>query len=185
MSESLEALGMIETRGFTAMVEAADAMVKAAAVELFASKSICPGKYMTLVHGEVSSVEAAIAAGKAAAPGAIVDEFIIPNVQPQVFPALTGTAAFAALDAVGVLESYSALTGILAGDAAAKAAAVDLVEIRLANGIGGKAVLILTGSVADVEAAIRAGEAAIAHTGLFVAAVVIPAPHGDVQKFLV
>lgn len=179
------AIGALEFNSIARGILAADAMAKAAAVELFASKSICPGKYLTLVHGEVSSVEAAIAAGKAAAPGAVVDEFIIPNVHPQVFPALAGTAAIAALAAVGVLESYSALTGILAGDAAAKAAAVELVEIRIANGIGGKAVLTLTGSVADVEAAIRAGEAAIAHTGLFMAAVVIPAPHGDVQKFLV
>jgi len=92
-------------------------------------------------------------------------------------------------DTNAVLQQLEAIVresfGEATGDAAAKAAAVDLIEIRLANGIGGKAVLTLTGSVADVEAAIQAGEAAIAHTGLFVAAVIIPAPHGDVQKFLV
>jgi microcompartment protein CcmL/EutN len=179
------AIGALEFNSIARGIEAADAMVKAARVELFASKTICPGKYLSLLHGEVSSVAAAIEAGKAIAQVALVDEFVIPNVHPQVFPALTGTATLHEMLAIGVLESYSALTGILAGDAAAKAAAVDLIEIRLANGIGGKAVLTLTGNVADVEAAIRAGEAAIAHTGLFVAAVVIPGPHPDIKKFLI
>ena len=179
------AIGALEFNSIARGIESADAMAKAARVEIFASKTICPGKYLTLLHGDVSNVNAAVEAGRAIARGAVVDHFVIPNVHGQVFPALTGTSPVTEIAAVGVLESYSALTGILAGDAAAKAASVELIEIRLANGIGGKAVLTLTGNVADVEVAIRAGEAAIAHTGLFVAAVVIPGPHADIRKFLI
>lgn len=178
-------IGALEFNCIARGIQAADAMAKAAKVELFISKTICPGKYVTLVNGDVAAVNAAVAAGRDSAAGAVVDEFVIPNVHPDIFPALTGTADIQNFQALGVLESYSGLTGILAGDAAAKSATVELIEIRLANGIGGKAVLTLTGNVADVEAAIKAGEAAIAHTGLFVAAVVIPAPHGDLKKFLI
>ncbi len=178
------AIGALEFNSIAHGIEAADAMAKAARVDIFTSRTICPGKYLTLLHGDVSAVNAAIDAGRAISQGFVVDEFIIPNVHPQIFPALTGTADVQDIQAVGVLESYSALTGILAGDAAAKAASVTLIEIRVANGIGGKAVLILTGSVADVEAAIRAGEAAIAHTGLLVSSVIIPAPHPELVRFL-
>ncbi|MBN2431978.1 MAG: BMC domain-containing protein [Acidobacteria bacterium] len=178
------AIGALEFNSIARGIEAADAMAKAAEVEIFTSRSICPGKYLTLVHGNVSSVSAAIQAGREVARGFVVDEFVIPNVHPEIFPALTGTADVAEIRAVGVLETYSALTGILAGDAAAKAAPVALIEVRVANGIGGKAVLILTGDVASVEAAIRAGIDAIAHTGLYVTSVVIPAPHAELTRFL-
>ena len=178
------AIGALEFNSIAKGIESADAMVKAANVEIFSSRSICPGKYLTLLSGEVSAVNAAIAAGKETARGFVVDEFVIPNVHADIFPAVTGTAEVEKIAAVGVLETYSALTGILAGDAAAKAAVVSLMEIRIANGIGGKAVLVLTGDVAAVEASIKAGIEAIAHTGLYVSSVVIPAPHSHLKKFL-
>lgn len=179
------AIGALEFTSIARGIAAADAMAKAAAIELIACKSICPGKSLVLAAGSVSAVEAAVAAGKAIAGPVLVDEFIIPNVHPDVFPALTATAEIQFFDALGVLESYSALTGIIAGDAAVKAANVQLIEIRLANGIGGKAVLSLTGTVADVEAAIQAAETAIAPTGLWVASTVIPSPHSQLKNFLV
>ncbi len=179
-----ESVGAIEFNSIARGIRAADAMAKAAAVTVFTAKTICPGKFAALVHGDVSAVNASVDAGKADGEGAVVDWFVIPSVHAQVIPALMGTAEVDPLQAVGIVESYSALTGVLAGDAAAKAATVDLVEIRFANGIGGKSVLILSGSVADVEAAVRAGEDAIAHTGLFVASVVIPAPHADLKLLL-
>jgi microcompartment protein CcmL/EutN len=58
-----EALGMIETRGFTAMVEAADAMVKAAKVELVSYEKIGGGYVTAVVRGDVAAVKAAIEAG--------------------------------------------------------------------------------------------------------------------------
>lgn len=62
-----EALGMIETRGFAAMVEASDAMVKAAKVEIVHYEKIGGGYVTTLVRGDVAAVRAACDAGQAAA----------------------------------------------------------------------------------------------------------------------
>ena len=62
-----DALGMIETRGFAAMVEAADAMVKAAKVELIGHESIGGGYVTVIVRGDVAAVKAAVDAGAQAA----------------------------------------------------------------------------------------------------------------------
>ena len=63
-----DALGMIETRGFAAMVEAADAMVKAARVDLVGYEKIGGGYNTAIVRGDVAAVRAALDAGNAAAP---------------------------------------------------------------------------------------------------------------------
>ena len=74
-----EALGMIETRGFAAMVEAADAMVKAAKVELVSYEKIGGGYFTALVRGDVAAVKAACDAGQTAAArvGEIVSVHVI------------------------------------------------------------------------------------------------------------
>lgn len=78
---SQEALGMIETRGFTAMVEASDAMVKAAKVELVSYEKIGGGYVTAVVRGDVAAVRAAVDAGTRAAErvGEIVSTHVIPR----------------------------------------------------------------------------------------------------------
>jgi microcompartment protein CcmL/EutN len=91
MSENnTEALGMIETRGFTAMVEASDAMVKAAKVELVGYEKIGGGFVTAIVRGDVASVRAAVEAGVRAAEkvGEIVSSHIIPRPHSNVDSAL-------------------------------------------------------------------------------------------------
>ncbi len=74
-----EALGMIETRGFAAMVQASDAMVKAAKVELVGYEKIGGGYVTALVRGDVAAVKAAIEAGVAGAEkvGEVVSTHVI------------------------------------------------------------------------------------------------------------
>lgn len=81
MSDSMEALGMIETRGFTAMVEAADAMVKAAKVTLVGYEKTGGGLNTAVVRGDVAAVKAATDAGAAAARK--VGELIAVHVIPR------------------------------------------------------------------------------------------------------
>jgi ethanolamine utilization protein EutM len=79
--KTIEALGMIETRGFTAMVEASDAMVKAAQVELIGYEQIGGGFVTTIVRGDVAAVRAAVEAGVSAAQkgGEIISTHVIPR----------------------------------------------------------------------------------------------------------
>ena len=83
---SREALGMIETRGLVAAIEAADAMVKAAEVELIGTEKIGSGLVSVMVRGDVSAVKAATEAGAAAASrlGEIVATHVIPRPHGDV-----------------------------------------------------------------------------------------------------
>ena len=81
-----EALGMIETRGLVAAIEAADAMVKAANVTLVGSEKIGSGLVSVMVRGDVGAVKAAVEAGGAAAArlGEVIATHVIPRPHTDV-----------------------------------------------------------------------------------------------------
>ncbi|MBO5355565.1 MAG: BMC domain-containing protein [Clostridia bacterium] len=82
----MEALGMIETRGLVAAIEAADAMVKAANVVLIGSEKIGSGLVSVMVRGDVGAVKAAVEAGGAAAAhlGEVIATHVIPRPHNDV-----------------------------------------------------------------------------------------------------
>ncbi len=83
---SQEALGLVETRGLTAAIEAADAMVKAAEVVLIGTEKIGSGLVSVMVRGDVGAVKAATEAGSAAASrlGELVAVHVIPRPHDDV-----------------------------------------------------------------------------------------------------
>ena len=180
-----KSIGLIELSSVASGFEAADTMLKAGNVRLLLSRSICSGKYMVLIGGETAAVESAVSAGAQAANGCLIDSFVIPNVHPDVFVALGRTEPVQPTGALGILESFNVATLIQAADAAAKAAAVQLLEVRLAMALGGKAFCTMTGDVASVQASVAAGRQVIAEAGVLVNAVVISRPHPDVYRELV
>ncbi len=109
---------------------------------------------------------------------ALIDQLLIPDLDPRVFPAITGGVNLREEDkqALGILEAFSVTSIIEGADAAVKAAEVVLFRIHVAMAIGGKGFLMLTGGVSDVEAAVEAGAQQIAQRGLLVSRVVIPQP---------
>ena len=178
-------IGLIELSSVAAGFEVADTMLKAGNVRLILSRSICSGKYMVLIGGETAAVQAAVAAGADASNGCIIDSFVIPNVHPDVFIALGRTTPAEPTGALGILESFNVATLIQGADAAAKAAAVQLLEIRLAMALGGKAFVTMTGDVSSVKAAVDAGRQVIGDAGVLVNAVVLSRPHPDVYREVV
>ena len=181
MNEGLNpnAIGAIETNSVAKGIEVADTMLKAAEVRLLIANPVCPGKYIIIVAGDVAAVRASVETGRTIAEDCLVDEFVIPNLHPQVIPAITGTTQLDDLGAIGMIETFAIASAIEVGDAAVKAAAVDLIELRLARALGGKSFVLLTGEVAAVRAAIEAGIATTKDTGLLLGSVVIPSPHPD------
>ena len=83
---SMEALGMVETRGLTAAIEAADSMVKAAQVTLIRTEKIGSGLVTVMVRGDVGAVKAAVEAGAANASrlGELVATHVIPRPHQDV-----------------------------------------------------------------------------------------------------
>jgi microcompartment protein CcmL/EutN len=178
-------IGLIELGSIAAGMLATDAMLKAADVELVLARTICSGKYMALVRGDVAAVEAAVNQGSRAGDFSVIDTFVIPNVHESIFPALSGIAKVETLEALGILESFSVAALIEGADAAAKAADVKLIEVRLAMALGGKAFATFTGSVASVTAAVEAGAQRIASKGLLVNKVVIPQPRQELLSEMI
>ena len=79
-------IGLIELSSIAAGFLVADAMLKAADVEILLSRTICSGKYMVLVGGDVAAVTASVEAGTTIGEGAVIDTFIIPNVHASIVP---------------------------------------------------------------------------------------------------
>lgn len=176
------AIGLLELQNITRGIQVADTMLKAANVELVLAQPFCPGKFIVMVSGDVGAVQSAVRAGKSLAPGCVVDEFVLPNIHSSVFPALSGCTDVRELRALGVIESYSVASVITAADAAVKAAPVELIEIRLARGMGGKAVVLMTGDVGAVTAAVRTGSDLIREGGFLVDHLIIAAPHKTLRQ---
>lgn len=180
----MDSIGLIELSSIAAGYLVSDAMVKAASVKILEALPICPGKFIVLVGGEVADVNNAVEVGEEIAEDALVDSFVIPRVHPQVFAALNAVSQFDRIGALGVVETFTIAAGIVAADEAVKTAAVDLVEIRLSRGQGGKAFFTLTGDVAAVKAAVEAGIEKIIDSGMLLKHVVIPSPHQELLEFL-
>jgi microcompartment protein CcmL/EutN len=153
---STTALGLIEFKTAPIGIYAADEMVKAAEVQLMLATQVCPGKYIAIVSGETADVSTAIRHGVEAGGPFLIDSYVIPNIAPAVFPALTGTVEPPPIESLGVIETIAAVAAVKAGDIVAKAAKVSLLEIRLARGLGGKGQVFFAGELGDVQAAERA-----------------------------
>jgi len=176
MNEKCAAVGMLEFTSIASGMEAADRMVKAAEVEPLFFKTICPGKFLAAVAGDVAAVSASVEAGKGLAPHAVADWFLIPNIHREVLAALAGTGPPVKREALGIIETFSAASIIMAADAAVKAAEVRVMDLRIALGLGGKGYALFCGDVAAVQAAVDAGAQRVSESGLLVGKVVIPRP---------
>lgn len=154
------AVALIETTSIAKGIEASDAMVKMASVTLARTSVIARGKYIIMITGPLGEVESALRAGREIVGKTVVDEVLIRNIHAQVLAALDKRHPVERLDAVGIIETKDAIATVLAADAAAKAAAVHVIEVKTVIG-GGKGYVSLTGEVGAVRAAIAAGISAI------------------------
>ena len=173
-----KSIGVVELSSIGIGYRIEDEMLKAASVELLIARTICSGKYLIVVGGSVSDVEAAVQAATTSAGEAIIDHLVIPNVHESVFPALGQSVVLDAdhSGALGVVETFSGTSVIAASDAAAKSARVTLFRIHVAMALGGKGLCLMTGSVADVRAAVQVAAEEVRSRGLLVSEIVIPRP---------
>ena len=181
----MDCIGFLEFSSIARGIEAADAVCKAAEVELIYARASCPGKYFVLFCGEVAAVLASLEAGAALAEDFLVDRCLIPRLHPQVVRAINAAAEPQDCGSLGVMEFYSVTAAIYAADAAVKAADVALIELRLATGIGGKSFAVLIGEVAAVNEAVSCGVATQEAQGMVLAHVVIANPRSEIFESLI
>ncbi|MAE45579.1 MAG: propanediol utilization protein [Planctomycetes bacterium] len=180
------AIGLLELGSVARGIETVDSILWEADIELLFASSVQPGKYAMLFSGSVDDLQAALRRGAELAGNDLIDRLLIPQIHPQVENGLRrrdgqieGT-----LDALGVIETTSIAAAILAADAALKQSAVDLLELRIANGLGGRSYLSVTGEVSDVRSAVLSGSKSAETSGMLLRQVVISRPHPDLSRHL-
>lgn len=177
-------IGLVELNSIATGILTLDAMMKRAAVQLIDAFPVCPGKFIILINGEVGAVRDSVKAGCAVGREQVIGDIVIPQIHPEVIIAIGGTTEITQLAAVNVFETFSIAACVLAADAAIKAAAVKLIEVRLAKGLGGKSFFSMTGSLSDIRSAEKAAREQITDDGMLFSSVIIPSPHPDVARAL-
>ena len=180
----VHAVGVIELKSIAKGVDATDAALKSAGVKLICAHPACPGKYEIILTGSISDVTAALEHVKSRFDQYIVDSSIMGRIDEQVIKALFGTQTGVKQGSLGLIETYSAASAIKAGDIAVKTARVELYDMRVSRGMGGKGVIMLTGEVGDVTAAVEAGSAYATQSGQLSSNAIIAAPHADLWEQL-
>jgi microcompartment protein CcmL/EutN len=174
-----KAIGIIELKNIPKGVEAADAALKSAGVEMVSSHPSCPGKYEIILTGTISNVTAAVTHVAARFEGHVIDSSVIGRIEEQVISALFGTHAAERKGSLGLLETYSAASAIKAADIAVKTARVEIYDLRVSRGMGGKGIVMLTGDIGDVTAAVEAGADYAQKEAMLSSYSIIAAPHED------
>lgn len=171
-----KAIGMVEYRTVSMGITAVDAMVKTASIDIIEAQTVCPGKYIAIICGELSAIMAALAAAEERYGEQLIGSFILGNPHESIFPAIYGTTNIINRQALGIIETYDAVSIIVAADVAAKTAVVDLIEIRIAKGMCGKSFMLITGEVAAVEQSVAKAKKAAAERGMYLDSSVIANP---------
>jgi microcompartment protein CcmL/EutN len=174
------ALALLEFDSIALGIQAGDAMVKRAPVESIQAGTVQPGHYLVMVTGEVAPVEEAVNAGQEIGRSALRDTIFLPNVHPGVVLGINGGRLLEVSDALGVVETLTVAAAIHAADAGLKGAEVTLWQLRLAEGLGGKGIVLFAGLVADVEAAVEIAVARVQE--MLVRQVIIPQLHEEMKE---
>lgn len=177
-----KSVGVIELKSIPKGVEATDAALKSAGVEMVAAHPACPGKYEIILTGSISNVQAAVDHVRSKFENYVIDSSVMGRIDEQVITALFGTQTTAKKGSLGLVETFSAATAIKAADVAVKTAKVEIFDLRVSRGMGGKGVFMLTGEVGDVTAAVEAGANYAKTSGMLSSYSVIAAPHEELWE---
>lgn len=177
-----DAIALLEFASIAVGIEAGDAMVKRADLEVIKTGTVQPGRYLVLIGGNVADLEEAFDAALLVGIDNVVDRMFLPDPHPQLVAALAGMKEAGEGEALGVIETSSVAATIDAADAGLKGAAVTLREIFLADGLGGKGYLLFRGPLMEVEAAVEIG--ALRVEGRLVASRVIAQLHDEMEENL-
>ncbi len=154
---------MIDLRDMPLGLRALDALAKEAEVEVLAAGTVQAGEYLILFGGQVEPVQRSYQRALRTAAAGVVDGVMLPWAEERIVPAIRDGAVRwpAPGDTLGVVQTTRPPTMLKAVDAALKGALVELVQLRIAEGLGGKSIATIWGETHDVEAGIEEAERAI------------------------
>lgn len=177
--KSYPAIALIEFNSISTGIKAGDAMIKKAPIAMLKLGTVSRGKYLVLIGGTTGSVAESFTEGLNIGKEFVIDKVILPDVHPRVVKAILGERGKIKLEAIGVIETASVAATMEAADAAIKGALISIIEIRLADALGGKGFVVVNGKVEDVTAAIEIGMSAISNKAIWRNSTVIPSIHHE------
>ena len=180
------AIGIIELSSIARGFEVQDAVLKFTSIEKLIARTICSGKYLIMVRGEVGDVEACLQQARETGDYAVINALIIPQVDEKVFPAIAGTALLESprVDGMLILETFSVAAAVKAADYAVKEADIHLLRIHAAMAIGGKGLVVMTGNIEALKSALRPAVDYLGEDGTLGAYTLITQPHEEVLRDL-
>ncbi len=181
--QNIVVLGALEFSSIVIGLKALDQMVKVAPIQIIDSRTISSGKFLIIFSGDVASVEYSYKAGCETGGDYLVDELFLPQIHPDVIPAIGNIINVGEWNAIGIIETLSIVSGIESADSAAKEGGVRIIEIRLADGYGGKSYVKIMGDLDAVQAAVKAGTAKAKKKNLLGMDTIIPQPHKEIRPF--
>ena len=178
------ALALIELSNIAAGILTGDAMVKVAPISVLKAGTVHNGKYLILIGGSVASVEEAFHKGLTAGGEQVIDKVLLSDVHDNVNDAVLGKRSNCIDEALGVFETSSVAATIQSADAAVKSTQIKIIEIRLADDIGGKAFVLYNGKVEEVTEALEISRKVLADPSVILNESLIPNLHSDMAKQL-
>jgi microcompartment protein CcmL/EutN len=158
------ALAMLDVADIPPGLRALDALAKEAPVSVLGAGTIQCGRYLILFAGEVEPVRFAFRKACEALGPALYDQVLLPHAERRLVPAISDGAVRwpAPGDTLGALQAGSSPTMLAAVDGALKGTEVELIQLRAADGLGGKSIAMLWGETHAVEAAVALAHQAFA-----------------------
>ena len=150
----MKAIGFMELKDMGLGLVVADAIAKAAPVDLLEAKPICPGWFFILFTGESAAVTAAAKTGAQIAGERMIAKDEVYKLSDHVIEAMTPTPFQGEMKSLGIVESKNLVAGIRLADLAAKGGRIELMNMRRSVGNAGKVLLTFTGETASVNQAI-------------------------------
>lgn len=188
--ENRNAIGIIELASIYKGYAVQDAVLKSANVEKLIARTICSGKFFMVVRGNIADVETAINVAGEVGGFAVVNLTTIPNIDPRVFPAISGNTAIEInikkeVGAMLIIETFSVVSAIKAADYAVKEADLEILRVHVAMAVGGKGFVVITGNIGSLEAAAKPAVEYCKQEGMLAGYVIIKNPHKDILKELI
>lgn len=184
MKQENAAVGFCEFSSIARGMCALDDVAKNSGVQILQGDMVCPGKFMLIFAGQYAEVWLASQTIAENYASCVLFNQVIGNLSPAILDIASARPASDRIGALGILELKHALLAVQAADEAIKTAHVHVESLRLANGIGGKGVVVLSGGIAEVSVAVERAAAFAQMNGGLIGQAVITNPGADSIKAL-
>jgi len=177
-------VAVIEFKSISRGMLVTDEILKASQVSLLLATTLCPGKYLAIVTGDVAAVEKSVSVADRLGGRHVYSSYVVSGIGDEVIDALSGKYIPQINDSIAIIESQNMANIINAADISIDSAEVDIVELRLGKGCGVNSFYIITGKLEAVKEAAGSAAGFLSENGSLLAYKIIANPQKDLLRWL-